>query len=103
MGSTSRVLYSDDYLLTVANRIVMATDNNPRIWILALNGGDVVSTVFTQLGCEVLDFDLVAQILEPELNEVSSVGVSDGVDFAVSKIGQSFDCLLYTSPSPRDS
>ena len=71
----------------------MAANDDPRVWILALHGRDVVAAVLAQLRGEVLDLDLVAEVLEPELDEVAGVGVSYGVDLAVAEVRERLDVI----------
>ena len=96
LRGASRVLYPYDDLLAVADGVVVAPDDDPRVRVLSFHGGDVVAAVFAQLGGEVLHLDLVAQVLEPQLHEVAGIGVGDGVDLAIPKVGEGLDVIDYS-------
>ena len=64
----------------------MTAYNNPRIRVLTLYRGDVVTAIVAQLSSEILDLYLVAQILNSELDEIPCIRVGHSIDLAVTEI-----------------
>ena len=75
----------------------MQADSGIKLAKLRVDGGAVANNFLMQFQSDVLD----TEVHRPEVTEVTALGAAYLAGLAVG-FWDSIDCLLYTSPSPRD-